>query len=119
MLLQMSDITAAITELGISSFEGYPPTGAQLPYAVQRPLLVDYVDLAIAGNAINWDFQFTVYCCGASVAASFNLALAVVQRLHGARVGGNVLKATIGYSGAQVEGHYESQVTIQLNQGGI
>ena len=30
-----------------------------------------------------------------------------------------MLAASIGYVGAQVEGHYESQVTAQINQGAL
>jgi hypothetical protein len=119
MSLQMSDITLALTDVGVPTYEGYAPSGAALPYVVQRPLLVDYVNLAVTGDAVDWSLQFTVYCCGASVSASFNIALAVMQRLHGQVVGGSVIAASMGYSGAQVEGHYESQVTIQINQGGI
>lgn len=100
-------------------YPGYAATGARLPYMVHRPLLVDDAALALSGDALGWDFQTTIYCCAASVEASFNLALAVVGTLQGARVGGTALSASIGYSGAQVEGHYESQVTVQLNQGGI
>ena len=112
-----TEITDLVTM--VPSHEGYPPTGAKLPYVVSRPLLVDDVELALNGDALGWDFQFSLYCCGASVEASFNLALAVIGTLQGARVGGTTLAASMGYNGAEVEGHYESQVTVQLNQGGI
>ena len=98
---------------------GYPPTGAKLPYIVHRPLIVEGMEAAISGDATGWDFQTTLYCCAASVEASFNLALAVSGTLQGARVGGTALSASIGYVGAQLEGHYESQVTAQLNQGSV
>lgn len=113
----LNDINALVTET--SCYLGYAPTGAKLPYVVHRPLLVDDQTVAVAGNAIDWDFQSTLYCCAGSVEASFNLALAVVGTLQGARVGGSTLSASIGYSGAEVEGHYESQITVQINQGGI
>jgi hypothetical protein len=100
-------------------YTGYPPTDASLPYVVHRPLIVDSDVPALSGDAIDWDFQTSLYCCGASVEASFNLALAVAGTLQGARVGDTTLSASIGYIGTQVEGHYESQVTVQLNQGGI
>ncbi|QCW22282.1 tail terminator [Microbacterium phage Luna18] len=98
---------------------GYAPTGAELPYVVSRPLLVDDLNLAVNGKTIDWDFQFSVYCCAASVEASYNLAIMVMNDLQGQRVGGTTLSTSMGYTGAQVEGHYESQVTVQLNQGGI
>lgn len=99
---------------------GYAPSGAQLPYLVMRPLIIDTVtDLALMGAAIDWDSQFSVYCCAASVEASFNLALAVIGTTQGARVQGTTLSASMGYNGAEVEGHYESQVTVQLNQGAL
>jgi hypothetical protein len=113
-----NEITDLITQ--VPAHTGYAPTGAPLPYVVSRPLLVDTVtELAISGDAIDWDFQYTLYCCAASVEASFNLALAVIGTLQGAYVGGTTLAASMGYNGAEVEGHYESQVTVQLNQGGI
>ena len=113
----LTDIGALVTQATL--FTGYAQTGASLPYVVHRPLLVEPETQAIAGQAIDWDFQTTLYCCAASVEASFNLALAVCGTLQGARVGDTTLSASIGYSGASVEGHYESQVTVQLNQGGI
>jgi hypothetical protein len=76
-------------------------------------------ELALAGNSILWDHQTTLYACGASVEASYNLAVLLMSTLQGKRVGGTTLSTSMGYSGAQVEGHYETQVTVQLNQGGI
>lgn len=102
-----------------NSHIGYAPTGAKTPYSVLRPLIVEDPEVALAGNAINWGFQFSIYCCGASVEASFNLAVSVIGTLQGQRVGGTTLSASMGYNGAPVEGHYESQVTVQLNQGAI
>jgi hypothetical protein len=101
------------------SFLGYAPTGQKLPYVVSRPLLTDDLELALAGNALDWDFQFTLYCCAASVEASYNLAMMVIADVHSKRVGGTTLSASMGYNGAQVEGHYESAVVVQLNQGSI
>ena len=112
-----TDITDLVTQA--DTYEGYPATGAQLPYVVSRPLLADTLEQAINGTAMDWDVQFSLYCCGASVAASYNLAVSVMMTLQGARVGGTTLSVSMGYSGAQVEGHYETQVTVQLNQGGL
>lgn len=113
----LTDIEALINQAPV--YTGYAATGATLPYVVHRPLLVDDQTVAISGDAVDWDFQTTLYCAGGSVEASFNLALAVAGTLQGARVGGTTLSASIGYSGAEVDGHYESQITVQLNQGGI
>lgn len=113
----LNDIDAFITE--VPSHVGYAPTGAKLPYVVLRPLIIEDPEIAIAGNAVHWGTQYSVYCCGASVEASFNLALSVIGTLQGKYVGGTTLSASMGYNGAPVEGHYESQVTIQLNQGDI
>lgn len=116
----LHDITVQLAPIGVSNFEGYPATGAGLPYTVTRPLDVGTDnELALNGDAVDWNFQFSVYACGASVEASFNLALAVIKTLQGAWVRGTTLSASMGYNGAEVEGHYESQVTVQLNQGGI
>lgn len=111
-----NEIDALITA---DSHIGYAPTGAQPPYVVSRPLLLDDINLAIAGNDIAWDAQFSIYCVGASVEASYNLAVQTMQDLQGKRVGGTTLTTSMGYTGAQVEGLYESQVTVQLNQGGL
>lgn len=112
-----NDITALVT--AAPAHEGYAPTGAKTPYVVSRPLLADDLEIALNGDALGWDFQFSLYCAAASVEASFNLAIAVMQDLQGKRVGGTTLTTSMGYIGAQVEGHYESQVTVQLNQGDI
>lgn len=111
-----NDIDALITA---TSHIGYAPTGAHVPYVVTRPLLIDDLELALNGDAIDWDFQFSAYCAGGSVEASYNLAVQTMADLQGKRVGGTTLSTSMGYIGAQVEGHYESQVTVQLNQGGI
>ena len=116
----LNDITAQLATIGVQNFDGYAATGAALPYTVTRPLDVGTDnDLALNGDVVGWNFQFSVYACGASVEASFNLALAVIKTLQGAWVRGTTLSASMGYNGAEVEGHYESQVTVQLNQGGI
>jgi hypothetical protein len=112
-----NDITDLIT--GAPAHEGYAPAKAQLPYCVTRPLYIDPDSVALNGEALAWGNQYSVYCCGASVEASYNLAISVMKELQGAPVGGTTLSTSMGYSGAQVEGHYESQVTVQLNQGGI
>ena len=117
--MEMSDITAALEGIGVPVYEGYPASGARLPYVVHRPLLIDVPDTAVCGDAVSWNYQHAVYCCGASVEASFNLARLVMSTLQGKRVGDSTLATTMGYSGALMEGRYESQVTAQAYQGGI
>lgn len=112
-----NDITTLVT--AAPCIEGYADTGQQLPYVVSRPLVILQDAVALAGNAIASDDQFSLYCCAGSVEASYNLAVMVMAELQGERVGGTTLSTSMGYTGAQVEGHYESQVTVQLNQGGI
>lgn len=115
----LTDINVLVQAANLPIHIGYAPTNAALPYAVHRPLILGDVEIAIAGNATLWDYQTTIYACAASVEASFNLAVELMRALQGARVSGTTLSTSMGYSGAQVEGHYESQVTVQLNQGGI
>lgn len=112
-----NDIDALITA---ESYMGYADTGAQVPYVVSRPLLIDDTDgRAVNGDLIARDDRFSVYCCGASVEASYNLALDTMRDLDGKRVGGTTLSTSMSYIGAQVEGHYETAVVVQLNQGGL
>lgn len=113
------DIVALIQAAGYTCYPGYAVSKAQLPYSVARTLTLDEEVGSIAGVAINWDKQYTIYACAASVEASQNFAVLIMRALHGARVGNDVLSTSMGYVGAPVEGHYESQVTVQLNQGGI
>lgn len=117
----LADITAKAQELLPESdiIEGYPRTASTVPYYVHRPLFVGDDELALNGEALSWDHQTTFYCCAASPTASYNMAMDLMRVLQGSRVAGTTLSTSMGYSGAQVEGHYESQVTVQLNQGGL
>lgn len=115
--MKISDISDLVSGAGLSSFVGYAATGAQPPYVVTRPMITEPEQVALCGQAIDWDFNFGLYCVGASVEASYNLALEVIQALQGARVGSSTLSCSMGYTGAQVESRYESQVTVQINQG--
>lgn len=117
--MTIDDIKISLETLGVSVYSGYPSSNVVLPYAVVRPLIVDPDEEFLCGQAISWDFQFSVYCCGASVEASFNLALAVMQNLKGKRVGNSTLSTSTGYIGAPLEGQYETQVTVQVNQGAL
>lgn len=117
--MHMSDITVLLKAAGLTVFEGYAKTGSVPPYIVNRPMILDDDVLALSGDAIGWDFSFSLYCVGASVEASFNLAVEAIKALQGKRVGGSTLACSMGYTGAQVESRYESQVTVQINQGGL
>lgn len=117
----LEDITAKAQELLPASrvIEGYAPTGASVPYYVHRPLFIGDDNVALNGEVFDWDHQTTFYCCAASPTASYNMALDLMRVLTGASVAGTTLITSMGYTGAQVEGHYESQVTVQLLVGGI
>lgn len=113
------EITEVAEAANLIVHKGYAPTWAGLPYTVHRPLTLDPEALAISGNALGWNSQTVLYACAESVEASFNLALELMRALQGARVANTTLSTSMGYVGAMVEGHYESSVTVQLNQGGI
>lgn len=98
---------------------GYAASGAQLPFICIRPLTLLSDSAAISGDNFIWDDQVSAYCAGGSVEAGYNLAKALLNTLQGTRVSGEVLACSIGYVGAQVEGHYETQVTIQADQGAV
>ncbi|QKN87713.1 hypothetical protein IXEL_12 [Microbacterium phage Ixel] len=115
----MDDIKSLAEAASLTVHNGYAPTGAHVPYTVQRPIIMAENERAVAGNGISWDQQMGLYACGASVEASYNLALDLMRAIDGKPSGGSTLSTSMGYSGAQVEGHYETQVTVQLTQGGI
>uniref|UniRef100_A0AAU6R607 Tail terminator protein n=1 Tax=Micrococcus phage Olihed TaxID=3092209 RepID=A0AAU6R607_9CAUD len=117
--MDIQSLVTAVEALGVTTAPGYPGSKTRAPYVVVRPMIIDHENVAINGQTIDWDHQYGLYCVGGSVEASFNLARAVVQGLDGQRVGGDVVSASIGYVGAQVEGNYETQVTAQSTQGGI
>lgn len=99
------------------TFPGYAPTGQALPYVVGRHLYFGDPVRNLDGSGSGWDTQYSLYCVAASSEASGNLAIMVMQELDGKRVAGTTLSTSMGYVGAVVEGAYESQVTVQLNQG--
>lgn len=115
--MDLDNLLALITET--DTYNGYANTGAKLPYVVARPLSLNPDELSLDGSAVIWNNQVTLYCCAGSVQASSNLARAVLRRVHGARIGDDVLSASVGYFGAPVDGHYEAQITVQVNQGGL
>lgn len=117
--MDMSDITTAVEASGITVYDGEAATGAQLPYIVVRPLDLSTEDLALSGGSMAWNNEFAAYCCGAGSTASFNVAKLLIQAVQGVHVGDSTLSTTLGYVGARIEGNYETQVTIQVHQGGI
>ena len=115
--MDMKDISTLLRAGGLTVFDGYAKTGSAPPYVVNRPMILDGDTEALCGQNISWDFNFSLYCVASSVEASFNLAVMAVKALQGKRVGGSTLSCSMGYTGAQVESRYESQVTVQINQG--
>lgn len=117
--MNLADIITVLQTTGVPVYEGAPATGAQLPYIVVRPLNLSADDVALSGDAVVWDSQVAAYCCAAGSTASFNVAKLLIQATQGTRVGDSTMTNTLGYVGARVEGNYETQVTIQVHQGGI
>lgn len=120
-MVTLGEINDLLDVVDADNFIGYAASGQALPYTCLRPLNIghDLDDMALDGHPFAWDNQISVYCAAASVEAAHNLGLAVMATLQAARVGDTTLDTSMGYTGAQVEGHYESQVTVQLHQGEI
>ena len=117
--MDSTQLTTALNSVSVSKHPGYPPTGAQAPYVVLRPMITTPVELALTGDAIAWDGRWGAYCVGESVDASYNIAIAVMQALQGYYLNDSTLSVSMGYVGAQIEGLYETQVTIQADQGAL
>lgn len=113
------ELTQTLRDAQLPAHQGYATTGAKPPYVVVRPMTVLPGELNLDGMPTSWDNYYGIYCVGASVSASLNLSAAVVRTLQGRRVAGEVLSCSVGYSGAKVEGQYETQVTIQAYRGEI
>lgn len=117
--MDMSEVVAALTVVGVPVHPGYAPTGAEAPYIVVRPMAINPNAVSLQGRAIGWDDQLAAYCCADSVEASYNLAKSSMSHLDGLRLGDSTASVSMGYTGAKVEGLYESQVTIQSDQGAL
>lgn len=115
--MDLSEIKTLLQAAGLTTHTGYAPTGAKPPYCVARPMISLPETEAITGAVIGWDSNFAVYCVAGSVGASYNLGRRAVAALQGTRAGGTTLSCSVGYTGAQVEGRYETQITVQLDQG--
>lgn len=114
----LQKVVDAVGNSQVNVHVGYPPTVVKAPYVTIRPLTIQQDVVAVSGDMISWDTQIGVYCVGNSVGASWNLALAVLS-LQGVLLGGNVLNTSVGYTGAKIEGNYETQVTVQTHQGAV
>lgn len=115
--MSTSEIVTLVRNAGLTVFSGYAKTGSLPPYAVVRPMTSDHDDLTLAGSVMVHDTRFSLYCVGASVDASYNLSLMAIGAIQGKRVAGDVASCSLGYVGALVESRYETQVTIQIDQG--
>lgn len=101
---------------GVPVYVGYPPTGAVLPYICIRPLDMGPTN-AIAGCALFWDTHFSVYACTNSVNSCYSLSTDLLSLYHGAIVDGVAISASFSYMGAEIEGHYETLITLQFDKG--
>ena len=117
MPVSLNELASHLTSAPV--YIGYAASGAQAPFAVLRPIIINPIDIAISGAQIDWDGQYGLYCAAESVEASYNLALLMMRQLAGKRLPGGVATVSMGYGPSLLEGLYETQVTIQFNQGGI
>lgn len=115
----LDDIKDLAAASSLTVHTGYAPTNAHVPYTVQRPIIMEEPEVAISGDGLDWGTQIGLYACGGSVESSYNLALSLMQALQGKRAQGTTLSTSMGYVGAEVAGHYETQVTVQLTQGAL
>lgn len=117
--MDMATIAQALQPLGVPCYTGYAATGATLPYVVVRPITTDPNDRTLCGSATSWTDRLGVYCCGASVAASSNLARDVAGELATQFAGKADLSAAVAYYGNALEGQYESLVTVTTTEGAL
>ena len=103
----------------VQAYAGEAPTGAHPPYVVVRPGTVAVADdtTALCGLQVAWDVSYDLHCRAGSGEASWNIALDCVTALQGTRTSQGVLSCTVNYTGALVEGAYETQLSVQLYQG--
>jgi len=112
-------VISALEPLGVPCYDGYAATGAKLPYLVVRPMTTDPDDFTVCGGATTWTDRVGVYCCAASVAASANLARDVAGELVGKNLGSGVAHTSVAYYGNELEGQYESLVTVTTTEGAL
>lgn len=104
-------------------YPGYAPGGTRPPYAVVRPISESPAYVSLAGETGSTDQTYGVYCVGDSVLTSHTIASKVLSGFQGARVGiphgvipsDSVATATLTYTGALVDGLYESLVTVSVS----
>lgn len=115
-LQQVVDVSSSV---GVPVYNGYAATAARVPYVVVRPMTLDPLQESVGGPAMVWDTRYALYAVAGSVAASYNLAVSLLQVLNGARISGSYMSASLGYVGALTEGAYETQVTTLSMKGSL
>lgn len=115
----LQEIVALVGTASAPAYAGLAVTSARAPYSVVRPVYLTGDTYPLNGPAITYDNTIGVYCVGASVEASDNLAKQVCQKLDGATLQGAQAKATISYTGALTNGLYESMISVTFLTGAI
>lgn len=115
----IDEIVSKVKEKGVPVYVGYADSKTKAPYVVVRPITDAQDVTSVGGCAVTWAKHVGLYCVGASVAASYNLAAALADHLSGFYIHGSTLRTEVGYVGNRVEGYYESQVTAHINKGGL
>ena len=118
MPILLIDVVTILQSANVTVYSGYAFTEATAPYIVVRPLAFIPDTLTLSGTPFASAESFSVYCCGASVEASFNLALSVMSVIADQRIGGYVPVMRINYTGAEVQGLYETNLEITMETGG-
>lgn len=115
----LDDILTGLGGVGFSVYKGYAPNNAKPPHAVLRPVYLGDGPVPLSGPQLAYPATIGVYCRGASVEASFNMAVAAIKALDGLAMRGTQAVASMGYTGAVVDGAYESQVTVTFTEGSL
>lgn len=114
-------IDALITQLQslYPTYDGFAPNGCtDKHYAVVRPMAAITADTPIAGASYDHSLTVGVYCRADGITASYNMGVATVNQLNGLVLAGSMLTADLSYTGALIDGQYESAVTVTYIRGG-
>ena len=98
---------------------GDVPSQVAYPYIVIRPIYTAPDERAVCGQSLTWGQQVGVYCVAQAPDASMYIAHNVIGALDGEMIDGAVLQAEATYSGSNVNGVFESLVTIRYEKGTI
>jgi len=109
-------LASIVQELQFPAYIGYAHNNARLPYGVVRPVALVPDQVPLSGASWSRSVTIGVYCRAGSVEASFNMALSAIASLDGLAIAGTEATASMGYSGAVVEGAYESMVTVSFGK---